>query len=277
MDHFQRLIKNSIAIQNNTALAEFEGYSPNEMQLIFHTPFEAQSPIQILTASDEIYSQIPILNLAKYLLQKINILGELKLTDKGNLSTKLVAELYEQGFIKEEMIENGLIKLYKESDSRSIHITKMLLQISPLVKLRKNSLSLTKQGTESLNNNAEIFKVLFETYTMKYNWAYNDHYENEEIGQRGFGFSLILLSKYGQQYQNREFYAAKYLKAFNFNLNMEDAEFKQLANRVYNARTFKRFMSYFGLINCENNDHKGRVKVTEVFSSIIKILPHRKL
>ncbi len=184
---------------------------------------------------------------------------------------------YKQGFIKEELIDEGFIKLYKETDSKSIHITKILLELSSLVKKRNNKLSLTKKGSELLNDNSSLFSILFETFTTKFNWSYNDNYADEKIGQWGFGFTFILLNKYGQEYQSEEFYAAKYLKAFKFESDSVDPYMAQVPNRIYIVRTFKRFLNYFGITEYENNSKDGRIKATKLFSQLIEILPHQNL
>ncbi|TXD50461.1 MULTISPECIES: hypothetical protein [unclassified Polaribacter] len=45
MDSIDKYIIESINKKNNAAIADFEGYSPSEMQLIFHNPFDAKSAI----------------------------------------------------------------------------------------------------------------------------------------------------------------------------------------------------------------------------------------
>jgi len=119
---------------NHTEIPDFEGYSPFDMHEILYDPFGGNSPIQILKMVQSEYLKVPILNQLKYLLMLIEKKGMLKLTAKGFLSTSVVADIYSQGYLTDSMIERGISKLYKETDSNSINLTRILLELSGLVK-----------------------------------------------------------------------------------------------------------------------------------------------
>lgn len=112
------------------------GYSQAEMHNILYDTFGQKSPINLLKLSQLEYERILILNQIKHLSEKILDCGELKLTAKGFLPTKIVANIYNQQFIKDELIEEGIYKLYKEADVMSINSTRILSEISGLVKKR---------------------------------------------------------------------------------------------------------------------------------------------
>ena len=46
------------------------------------------------------YKKVPLLNQIKYLAGLIDSQGELKMTSKGFLPVKVVADIYQQGFLK---------------------------------------------------------------------------------------------------------------------------------------------------------------------------------
>lgn len=94
--------------QNNRSIPEFEGYSPNEMQYLLHDPFGPDSPLKLNVLDEADYRLIPMLNMIRYLGGLLKKTGEMKLTAKGYLPVKIVADLYEQGFYKEEMINRVL-------------------------------------------------------------------------------------------------------------------------------------------------------------------------
>jgi len=219
----------------------------------------------------------------KYLLRIVEKHGELKLTAKGYLPTKIVADIYKQGFIKDEWIDSGIMKLYKELDSVVIGLTRILAELSGVVKKRKGKLSLTQKGKVQLNNNYELFKNLFTTFVMKFNWAYLDYFGSEEIGQLGFGFTLILLKKYGNKKRSDSFYAKKYFKAFPHLLEdvhpIGNSSVIEEATRCYSVRTFKRFLDYFGLIKTEGYGFFTEIhlKKTKLFDRVIKIKPPARL
>ncbi|TVP42768.1 MAG: hypothetical protein EA341_19210 [Mongoliibacter sp.] len=240
--------------QNRRAVPEFEGYSPYEMNNILHDTFGTNSPIQLQKLSSEGYDQIPMLQQVKYLGSIIDKSGSLKLTAKGFLPTKIVAELYAQEFIKDDFIDDAHYKLYKETDSNSIHLTRILIELTGIAKKRLGKLSLTKNGQKVLKDDFELFKLLFDTFRNKFNWGYFDGYDERPIGPLGFGFTLILLSKYGEKPRSDIFYAEKYLKAFPAlleGINPGYTTVEDYAASCYSIRTFDRFMDYFGLVALE--------------------------
>lgn len=292
----EKHIQETVDKFNNTPVDDFEGYSANEMEFILYHTFEKESPIQITKLKDEEYAEMPLFNQVRYLLKIIEKEGELKLTKLGYLPPKIVIEIYEQGFIKDYSVENGLAKVYKESDLMSINLTKMLIEISPFVKKRNNKLSLTKKGKESLVNHHLLFETIFVLFATKFNWAYFDGYDNDYVGQHGAGFSLILLKKYGNEFKSPDFYASKYLDAFNFDEEDSDSPFANRLERAYSIRTFERFLDYFGFLefkpvdksHLENIDlskmneeifnqlfEKDHLKKTDIFDKVINILPHK--
>ncbi len=267
--------------QNNRSISDFEGYSPIEMQYILYNTFDNNSPIELLELNDTEIKKIPLLNQIKYLLHIINDSGELKLTAKGFLPIKIVSDIYNQKFIKDEMDEYWLNKRIKETDIKTINLTRILIELSGLVKKRKNKLSLTKKGIKELNDNNKLLKSIFITFCTEFNWAYYDGYRDSEIGRFGFGFSLILLSKYGSKKRLEKFYAKKYLIAFPSLREQSEQIYAMKMDQIYSAyslRTFNRFLDYFGLIKIESEnkwDSDKFIKKTDLFDKLIKIKPHK--
>jgi hypothetical protein len=277
MDSIEKYVIEAINKRNNEPVADFEGYSPTEMQLILYNTFDSQSPVQIQKVNSEIYKNVPVFNQVKFLFNLINEQKELKLTNKGFLPTKIVAELYGKGYLKDYFIEKGISKLYRESDVPTINLAKIMVELSTLVKKRNNKLTFTKKGVKQINNDNLLFQNIFETFTTKFNWSYFDGFSNEEIGQSGFGFTLILLDKYGKEYRTPEFYADKYLKAFHFKSTNPELEFADNPKRTYTIRTFERFLDYFGFIEYDKNEKNPKVRKTKIFNELIKIQKHNNM
>jgi len=277
----QRHIDQVMNEQNNRSIPEFEGYSPFEMHQILHFTFGKDSPIQLQKLSDSDYKKIPILNQIKYLTDLIDKNGEIKLTNKGFLPTKVVSDLYQQKFIKEYHIEKGISKLYKETDSMTINLTRILVELCGLVKKRNGKLSLTKNSKKILADNHELLRLILLTFATKFNWAYYDGYGENQIGQLGYGFSLILLSKYGHESQLDSFYAERYFKAFPQLLDSVEPNYGTLERytaRCYSIRTFDRFLDYFGLVNIEEQgkwlDSITYITKTDLYDELIQCTPH---
>jgi len=269
--------------QNNRSISEFEGCSPAEMHDLLHFSFEPQSPISIQKLTKEEYLNIPILNQIKYFLNLVGESGEIKLTAKGFLPTKIVHSIYNQGFIKENQFTSGISKLNRESDSLTVNLTRLLVETAGLTKKRKGKLSLTKTGEKIRLNSPKLFDAIFKTMTQKFNWAYYDYYEDEQLGQLGYGFTLLLISKYGKQKRLNSFYANKYHKAFPQFLQTLTPTYgtvEDYANNCYSIRTFDRFLSYFGLVEIAKEgkgfDEKTFITKTKLFDKLIKVRPHSK-
>ncbi len=273
MEEIHKYIAEEVNKYNNRSLIEFEGYSPFEMHHILYNTFAENSPIKISKATQDVYQAVPIFNQVKFLLEHIYKNDGLKLTKKGYLPTKIVAELYDKGYIKDYFIESGLYKLYRESDVPSINLTRILVELSVMVKKRHDKLTLTKKGIQIIKNDHLVFEEILKTFTQKFNWSYYDNYDDERIGQFGFGFTFILFNKYGTKFQNPEFYAAKYLQALKL-ISVDSKSFDHLT-RAYTLRTFERFMDYFGFTEYQNDSNTSDVKKSKLFDKLIKIEKHK--
>ncbi len=263
--------------QNNRGLSDFEGYSPDEMQFILYDTFGERSPIQLAKSTDSDYKAIPILNQIRFMADLINKQGELRLTNRGFLPTKIVSEIYSQGVLKDEHIESGRSKIYKETDTITIRLTRILLELTGITKKRNNKLSLTRKGEKIISDNDKLLRSIFVTFGTKFNWAYFDGFGENNIGQLGYGFSLILLSKYGKDKRLDTFYADKYFKAYpkliNNSLIPRFGTVESYASRCYSLRTFDRFLGYFGLIKIEQDqkwDADKYISKTILFDKLIK-------
>lgn len=120
------------------------------------------------------------------------------------------------------------------------------------------------------------------TFATKFNWAYYDGYGENQIGQLGYGFSLILLSKYGQEKQLDSFYAERYFEGYPQLLESIEPDYDTLERytaRCYSIRTFERFLDYFGLITIEEEgkglDSIKYISKTDLFDRLIKCTPHK--
>ncbi len=283
LKEIQRHIDQVVHKQNNQSMPEFEGYSPFEMHQILHFTFGPDSPVRMERLTEPDFQRIPMLNQVKYLAGLIGQAGGIKLTAKGFLPTKIVADIYQQGFLEDVHIERGISRLYREADSMTVNLTRILLEISGLAKKRKGVLGLTKSAKKQLADDYELLRLIFITFASRFNWAYYDGYGNNQIGQLGYGFSLILLSKYGQVRRPDTFYAEKYFKAYPLLLDELEVHYGTLerySSRCYSLRTFERFLDYFGLVGIEEEgkgfDSVIYVKKTELFDRLFTFTPHGK-
>lgn len=282
MDFYQKDFDPNTILMNNKPIEDFEGFSSSDMHYLIYDTFSTDSPLQIKkNIPDEILDQIPFLVQIEFLLSRINDLGELKLTAKGFLPTTIVKEIYELGQIKDDEIEVGITKLYSESSSQPIQLTRMITELAGFTKKRYNKLTLTKAWRDKLlkKNRQDIFLQTFATFAQKFNWGYFDGYSSQATGPVGFAFSLFLLSKYGKTERPDNFYSDKYLRAFPslIDLFKEDhfqTDLIRSFNSCYSIRTFDRFLDYFNLIKIRTDgipylDSRKFIKKSQIFDNII--------
>ncbi|MCH8558630.1 MAG: hypothetical protein LAT84_12445 [Balneolia bacterium] len=261
--------------QNNRPIEDFEGLSAAQMDALEFDLFGEGCPVKLRKVSSEVYGQVPLLRQVHYIADRIAQSGEIRLSEKGFLPVKLVADIYSQGFLKDELIEKGTSKLYKETDSMSIHLTHILMGLAGIVKKRNGKLSLTKKGEGLLKDDNQLLRLLFDTFAQKFNWAYFDGYGESPVGAFGVGYTLFLLHKYGAEVRPESFYAEKYFMAFPELIEMVEPSFyrshDEMAYSCYNLRTFPRFLYYFGLISTDiirSFTEESKVSKTELLDKL---------
>ncbi len=278
IEDLQRFLDEEMNALNNRSVPEFEGYSPIEMNYILYNPFTERSLVQLITRPDEDILKVPMVKQIRYLADMIREMGEVKLTQKGHLPTKMVTELSGQNILLNEDRFSSRKKLFRESDSYSTILTRFIMELSGIIKKRYNKLSLTQKGEKLLSENNLLLKTILEVYCNRFNWAYFDGYGENRIGQFGFAFTLILLSKYGDKKRLDNFYADKYINAFPdliLQAPLPDFGYRLDAERCYSTRSFDRFLKLFGLVEIEQErwDSPKHVWKTELFDKLFKILP----
>ena len=267
--HFQKIIDE----QNKQALDDFDGLSPTEMHTIVHDPFSDESPLKLMKLKSKEYRKIPILNVVKAITTEIKAQSEIELTKVGNLPPKIVKKIYAQGFLKEDALESGITKLSNESDSISISLSKFLIDLAGISKIKKKKLSLTKKGAEIIEDDQRLFELIFKTYCEKFFWGYFDGSDSRDIGQMGFAFSIVLVAKYGNKHEEASFYADKYFKAFpqlKGDENIPHYASESMEEYCYKLRTFTRFMDFFGFIEISNKQNVMYISKSGIFDKLFK-------
>ena len=277
----EKLAEKFIEQKNKTPLEEFHGFSPDEMYQIIYSPFAEGAPIQInTTINKQILADVPVFKIAMELLSIINNNIGVKLTPKGNLPVKIVKEIYNKKYMPDIYIEKEITKLSGEEKWPLLHTARIVLQLSGSIRKFKGKLLITKQAKAELEKDQipELFIRFFQAYTTKFNWAYNDRFENEAAGQTGFLFLLSLVNKYGSDKHDFKFYTNLYFKAFPmFELESKDYDGIKYdkADFIILIRFFERFASWFGFVEMEyeknENYHKQRIfiKKTKVLTTLM--------
>lgn len=260
-------IESIVVLRNSSPVDDFLGFSPNEIHFLLYDTFGDKSPLQFQDSIDDtILDQLPLFRIAEEFLKIIYRDKHIKLTPLGALPKKVMVEIYDKKLLLDDYIERGITKLWKEDDCISIKSARLSAELAGLVRKEKGKLILTKTGSKLLetNNRLQIFKQFFQAFTDKFLWSYNDGFPEHQVGQLGWGFSAIMLSKFGDQAQTIDFYAEKYLKAFPVFISFFGNEYSTARRqfyRCYGVRSFYRFFLWFGLITV---DRQGKDFDTEV-------------
>ena len=219
---------------------------PHIIDFIIHKTFIEDGPIRLNKLSAEEYSAIPLLRQVKSLCSTVKSEGYVKLTATGNLPLRVVTEMYKLG-VPFYYYEKYPTRLRKETDSDTVHFARLVAEMGGLVKKRGNSLTVTKKGENCLLDNHLLLQSILVTLGYKLSWGYLDGYEDERIGQYGFGFSLMLFALFGDEKRGGQFYSKIYFDEFR-HLCYNERNYS-----CYAFRTFDRFMENLGLVNIEGD------------------------
>ncbi|HMU69276.1 MAG TPA: hypothetical protein PK511_10515 [Chitinophagales bacterium] len=270
-------------LQNNTPIEAFEGLTPSEMHCLLYNVYDKESSLQMVdTIDDAILDQIPIFRIAEVFLHIIQRENGIKLTLGGSLPVKVLTELYNYGYILEDFIEKGYVKLRREQDCAAILSARLTVELTGLVKRTNGKLTLTKAGIKLLNkyDRNKFFHLFMQAFTNKFAWSCNDGYGEDPVAQFGWAFSVILLDKYGDKPQEAIFYSEKFLNAFPnsvlfFQPGLSTPE--HFYASCYELRTFHRFFEWFGFVNVEGQhnlltrEFKAYTK-SEIINKIFRIV-----
>ncbi|MBX7107641.1 MAG: hypothetical protein K1X61_03235 [Chitinophagales bacterium] len=244
----------NILLQNNTPLDDFLGLSPTDIHHLLYNTFSDNSPVHLRSDIDHTtLDRIPFFRIAEAFLKILQRDKFIKLTPLGALPRKPMVELYAHGFLPDEHIESGVVKLWKQQDCISIQTARFVCEIARLVKKSNGKLSLTKNGATLLQpeNRLQLFKEILAAFTMGFNWDANDRYPQQPVGQLGWAFSVYMLNKFGSEARPVHFYADKYLTAFPMFITFFDTQSgasQQHFTLCYYIRTFSRFLLWFGFV-----------------------------
>jgi hypothetical protein len=245
---------------NNTGIDMFEGLSPSNMYDLLYSNWSNN----IITINPNKYdgNDIPMVKQIKYFIKKVDELNGLELTKIGNLPPSIVKDIYNQKIIYDNMIETGITKLTTENDVDNITVMKIICLLAGIIKKRNNKITLTKSVLKEMDTYQFVEKILFVIFN-KYNWAYFDSFNNEEIGQFGKNYTLYLLNKYGNEWKDIKFYTELYFKAFPELLEHDEIDLSKIS---YIHRTFNQILFYCGFIDFENKRFGyGNIRTTDIF------------
>ncbi len=277
IDEAQTFLDDLVVKKNTEPISEFLGLSPEQMYCILHKPFTGTTDILTLNRNlpKENFLDIPIVKETIYFLKRFSELQPLKATAKGNLPLAFAREMHD----KFPEHPNFHYRIRSEEEDSKLSALHHLLDMAGLVKKRNQKFSLTQKGQIVVENGFRIddFFHLFETYTIKFNWASRDLYPNLDIIQESFLFSCYLLYQKTKTYIQINELTAYFIQAFPAVLNkVERIPYMEPEEEVRSAfylRFIERFCEYFGLVTIQKEkgkslDFKYAIQITSLFEKM---------
>jgi hypothetical protein len=279
IDHIQSVIQQLLGEEGGRQMETFEGYTANDLSWIIYELLGDNCPIQLQSCSGLPFEDIPLYKMITSLLQ---VMSEEKATSItlntfGLLPEDVVHKVIQRALPHELPLQEGN---FHEMSWESLHMARLLCEVSGLLQVHTSSIQLSTKGKEWLGNDSLLFKEVLSSHLNSMNWAYFDDYGDNKIAQKGSGLSLILLHKFGSEWRPVDFYASHYFKAFPTLKDVELLHFYQThaeaLHNCYSVRTFKSFLHPFGLVEFQQSDSFGSqayVRVTPLFNEVFKVLP----
>lgn len=239
---------------NHAARDDFHGLSPSKMHFVLYQPFDAPGKIRF----SPVLSQEPTALAAKLLKQLINILEDnpIKSTAKGNLPVKMVKSIVEQSrdIIDGEPGLGWIGTMRTEEDFSMLHKTRVVAGLAGLVLLRKKQFQLTSKCKQLIEQGGmkAVYPEFLKTYIKKFNWGFQDAYDELSFIQTSAMFTLYLFKRYSKQNKPNQFYEDAFTEAFPAVVDeIEEPRYGSKAvycQHCYRVRVLERFAHFCGFI-----------------------------
>lgn len=287
LNHLQVAMDHLMYERNHTALDCFQGLSPTQMQQLLSAPFDNH----VLSWHFEgvtNFEGIPILSLSLALASFLDSEKGGKITVTGNLPRKICQDIEADPAFSEYNTLFILTRrgaLSTEMDFPELHYTRVLMQLSGLIRKYKGHWVLTKKMKSlysahlsgDIDGTRELYQILLKCFCEKLNWAYI-HYDEFTAPktQHTFAYSLFLLSKLGAQWCSTNTYNSAYEKAFPLAVPPKRSYFDPNHSTQYETLMWDQFAYYFGLIESEQGSHdrslfeRTKIKAHSRFYEMIK-------
>jgi hypothetical protein len=274
LDDAQVFVNHKVQQMNEKPREDLGGFSPSQLQGLLYSPLEEQTLIQWQkTISSDVLKQVLIFcvyqSLKNYLQEH-----KAKATLKGMLPivlVKFVHSEFEAAF-GNEALNYRYNKINKEQDFRELHIGRIIFELAGLIRKYKGHFVLTKKALKLSDD--ETYKLLFTTYVNKYNWAYEDGYEEASFFQTATWYSLVALHRMNGQEVKQGDFAEDFMLVFPAVLDSFEATEYQTslnaATNAYKVRMIERFWVLFGLVTLKGERFTKEYNARFVTSDILE-------
>jgi len=235
---------------------DFQGLSSEQVHRMLYFPFESPEFFSF-PETLSIEPEAPILILMQLITGAIGEKG-LKATARGNLPQKLCKQAiveYRKHLPETDYLHR--MNISREDDFDELHTTRIILELSGLLRKTKGRFFLTKKYQQLVTKTglAGIYPLIFKTYCRKFNWGYRDGFDEIPFIQHSFLFSMYMLKLYGKDWVPFLIYEDYFLQAFPMVIDEGNSTpYRSAEDEVrscYSFRALHRFLHFMGLASIE--------------------------
>lgn len=184
------------------------GLAPSDVQRLLEADWEGPRSAVRLDATltgDELASSRTLYN-ARLCLEMLGAEGQVKATPKGNLPRTFVTRFRERMKAPKSQWDLPESSTLNEGDVEPLHITRILLELAGLVKLRKGFFSLTRTGEKlsAEGRSSELFTTLFRVQFKRFNLEYLDGAPDLPEFQYTIGYTLFRFGQVGGEWRTTD-------------------------------------------------------------------------
>lgn len=219
-----------------------------QAHMLIHDEWDGTGPVRISEALslDDLATSSVVPN--AHLLMAELAGGGARLTAKGNLNRKLVESLvgcfgwvdYDPRTIRE------MNKVVNEEDFAPLHYLRIVLKLAGLVRPEKGVLKLTRKGGALSANDAagQLQATLFRTTFIRYNPAYLDRYDLQDVFSWQISLVLYLIGQFADDWRP----ADALMRSVTLPVDEEQPErVRDMLPWAFEARVL-RYLHWFGLV-----------------------------
>lgn len=277
-----------MAQRNRTALEDFHGLSPEQMQWLLTDPFGAPELLEVPEVLDG-EPTAPVLDLFMPLAEALSGDG-VKATAKGNLPRALCRDLAARYFTGDRLYldANVTVSGHREEDFQDLHYTRRLARKAGLIRLARGRWHLTALGRERLGRHgaAGVYPRLLRAAATTSPWPREVEDGLDALIRDAWPFTAWLLTHHGHEVRPASFYQEAFVRAFpaavdaltdatrnDITQHGNEAQRDTLASVVgllYSSRGLRYFAGFLGLARLQPAGRSYTVQATPLLRRAVR-------
>lgn len=255
LESLNRWIQAQFESYNQRPQAELGGLSPVQVEQLLAGDWESHGPLQFsssLSPADLRHASFP--NNARVFLAALDAEGPVKATATNkNLPRKFIGAMVERMTWDDDYIDKVRYdnKVIDELDLYILHILRVVLQVSGLIKFRSGKFSITAAGKRLIPEEraVERYAHLFRSYFREFNITYADGIETDNPPlQHTMAVTLYRFSREKNPWRRAEGWAERLLLKEVLD-QPDDYTGKNAAYAQFELRVLEP-LKWFGLVEC---------------------------